>query len=137
MRSTAAVFALGLALAVVVSHLGARAAWAGPEDMQFHGYVEPCTVGNVQEMYTECELCQVPPHGDPEVCAGRLAPLHYQKKCQTRADASGWGEVWCVDKRRPPEAAGPSKALVAGAIVAVVGLSLIARLAWSRRRAAK
>lgn len=75
-----------------------------------HGYVEPCTVGNHQEMYTECESCPARP-ADPRSCNEQLGKRGYDQKCRTRGDASGWEEVWCIAKPAPavaPPSAPPS-----------------------------
>lgn len=56
-----------------------------------HGFVEPCTVGNAQEMDTDCELCSVTT-GAPHVCRDRLGTKGYTKKCRTRGTQAGWGD---------------------------------------------
>ena len=62
-----------------------------------HGFVEPCTVGNEQEMDTDCELCAVSPAA-PNACQDRLEKKGYTKKCRTHGTQAGWGEVWCAKR---------------------------------------
>ena len=64
---------------------------------ELHGFIEPCTVANYQEMFTECEACPVAP-ADPKACEKRLGRAGYTKKCRTRGDGHAWEEVWCIAK---------------------------------------
>ena len=102
--------------------------------MELHGYVEPCTVSNAQDMYMECEQCPVPGH-DSKAC-DRLGQLGYKKNCRTRGDRAGWDEVWCIARGTQvaaPTGHTPTAALLAAGAALVVVVSLSAR-AWSRRR---
>lgn len=130
--------AVGLALWEPTSQAAPAAPAApAPGDMDLHGFVEPCTVGNQQEMYTECELCPATP-ADPQVCDKRLGRIGYEKKCRTRGEAAAWDEVWCIDKRLAEQTAHRSKTrmLVAGAAL-LLGVSLFLVRARARRRPAK
>lgn len=86
---------LAMSLGVCLQPLGVQAQTAEP-----HGFIEPCTVGNVQEMDTDCELCTLSPE-EPEACHDRWATHGYVKKCRTRGTRSGWGEVWCKQRSQP------------------------------------
>jgi hypothetical protein len=117
----APVLAAGFTVAIVVSPAAAQ---SPPDALEPHGFVEPCTIGNVQEMYTECELCAVR-QGASQVCIDRFAKRGYEKKCQTHGDATTWGEVWCIDKRLAQEKAPPSKlpwVIGLASLVAALGL---------------
>jgi len=92
----------------LVAEASPAAAQSPPDGLEPHGFVEPCTIGNVQEMYTECELCEVR-QGASQVCIDKFGKRGYEKKCQTHGDATAWGEVWCVDTRRSQEKPSPSK----------------------------
>ena len=97
-----------------------------------HGYIEPCTIANYQEMMTECDLCTVP-HGDPEACSKRLKRRGYEKKCRTRGEAASYGEVWCVAKRPAPARSGEpaSKAVLTGLIAALLAGGFLA-MRWGQ-----
>ena len=66
---------------------------------QIHGFVEPCTVANVQDYETKCELCK-PVAGDPKHCEKTLASQGYVFKCRGTPGHSEPGEVWCAPKDR-------------------------------------
>jgi hypothetical protein len=123
-------------------------AWPARGQELMHGFVDPCTVENHQEMYTVCELCPVP-SGDPQACSKRLGELGYEKKCSTVAGHhDGQSEVWCIAQAKAPGAAAsaappgnsdaapspaPSNRLMFVGIPVLLGaLALLAR-AWSRR----
>jgi hypothetical protein len=92
------VLSLGLTLSGV-SH--------GQADMvELHGYIEPCTIANYQEMYTECETCAVSKSA-PKACEESVGRRGYQKRCRTRGDAKGWEEVWCIAKGSASQAPAP------------------------------
>jgi hypothetical protein len=79
--------------------LGARAqAMQAVPDLEPHGFIEPCTVANHQQMDTQCELCAVSP-AEPQPCLERLGSRGFEKKCRTRGDARGFAEVWCTAPR--------------------------------------
>jgi hypothetical protein len=132
-----ALHAAGLAVAAAGIALAAAPAWAGPEMMELHGYVEPCTVGNAQDMYTDCELC--PSGGDPKRCDGQYGAQGYKKNCRTRGEGHAWDEVWCHP--RPALAAQaaepPSRLPVVVAGVAVLGALAVVGGVLAKRRAAK
>lgn len=121
---------VSVALALVV---GAGMGDARAQPGEPHGFVEPCTVGNVQEMDTDCELCAVS-HAAPNACQERLGTKGYQKKCRTHGTESGWGEVWCVKRNLPakepaaraPQAPSPLIWILLGASAAL-GLVLFFR----------
>jgi hypothetical protein len=98
------VSALCFALSLLAS-AGPRTAQA--QTAEPHGFVEPCTVGNVQEMDTACELCSVSP-SSANACAERLGTKGYTKKCRTHGTAAGFAEVWCAKRTLPitPAASG-------------------------------
>ena len=85
-------------LVLTLSALVALPSIASAQLDEPHGFVEPCTVGNEQEMDTDCELCAVP-QGAPQTCAERLASKGYEKACRTHGTPSGWSEVWCVQRK--------------------------------------
>ncbi len=128
---------IAFALAVSASAPRARA------QELMHGFVDPCTVENHQEMYTVCELCGVP-SGDPEACSKRLGKLGYQKKCATAGHHDGVSEVWCIAQAKAPGAkASPasdapapsqsSKPLMFVGIPVLLGALALLQRAWSRR----
>lgn len=128
-------FAAALAISVSAPHARAQEL--------MHGFVDPCTVENHQEMYTVCELCAVPA-SDPAACTKRLGKLGYQKKCATVGHHDGFGEVWCVAQAKAP-AANPapagdspspsqrSKPLQLVGIPVLLGALVLLKRAWSRR----
>ena len=99
------------------------------QSAEAHGFIDPCTIGNHQEMHTECELCAIP-EKDPEACTRRLGQLGYEKKCRTDPHSGAPAEVWCVAKgasvAKPAPVKGAestSKLIIAIAVsVALVGL---------------
>jgi len=105
--------------------------------MELHGYVEPCTVGNAQDMYTECELCAS--GGDPRRCEAQYGAQGYKKNCRTRGDGHVWDEVWCHMR---PTLAGtatdsPSRLpWLVGGLAALGALAIVGRVV-AKRRAAK
>jgi len=127
--------AVGFAIFFVILAPASRAA---ADPMEMHGYVEPCTVGNEQEMYTQCELCSVP-SSSPQLCDDQLGRRGYQKMCRTRGEAAGWDEVWCISTRPAPETphTQTSKVLIAVAVLLLAGASLLAGRRWVRRRRTK
>jgi hypothetical protein len=128
---------LAVGLAVCATAAPAAADTTAALGYEAHGYVEPCTVGNEQEMYTECELCSASAR-NPQACTNRLGKAGYQKKCQTRIASAAWDEVWCIAKRPPGEAAPSSKPLVLALVVvaALLGTFLVVRRSRSNRRRA-
>jgi hypothetical protein len=130
---------------VVSAMLSALSAGAAPSDMELHGYVEPCTIGNQQEMFTECELCSAS-HDAAQACEDKFGRKGYQKKCRTRGDAAGWAEVWCISTQPakaapPPEPPSPqpqpqraSKLLALLVAVVILGGGILAARAGTRRR---
>lgn len=135
MRVCLSILAVGPALCATATPAAADTTAA--LGYEAHGYVEPCTVGNEQEMYTECELCSASAR-DPQACTNRLGKAGYQKKCQTRVASAAWDEVWCIAKRPPGETAPSSKPLVLMlvAVSALLGTFLVVRRARSKRRRA-
>lgn len=116
---------------------------AGAQDLEMHGYIEPCSVDNVREMYWECELCRPSPE-DPQSCATRLGKRGYEKKCRTRdvphsrpGDSAGRGEVWCVDTRRAKANARDPMMLWLAAVPLLLGGLLLLNEARSRRKPQK
>jgi hypothetical protein len=96
-RNSARVSVIAAALVVAGVSSSVR---AQPLD---HGFVDPCTVDNVQEMYTVCEMCVVPA-SDPAACTNRLGKLGYEKKCRTVGDHRGYAEAWCIAQGKAPAA---------------------------------
>jgi hypothetical protein len=76
---------------------GSSRALAQADLSELHGYVEPCTIANYQEMFTECEACPAS-QADPQSCMHSLGRRGYAKKCRTRGNGRAWEEVWCVSK---------------------------------------
>ena len=128
-----------LALAGTVSALGLAQA----DLTELHGYIEPCTIANYQEMFTECEACPVSP-ADPKSCTRSLGSRGYAKKCRTRGTGHDWEEVWCISKgsgeaeaKLPANASAP-RALNLPALLlaaALFGAFLWMWRAWSHERA--
>ncbi|HEX6273831.1 MAG TPA: hypothetical protein VFZ53_12370 [Polyangiaceae bacterium] len=96
-----------------------------------HGFVEPCTLANVQESELECEVC-ASAVGSRE-CAERLAPRGFTKACRTHGTRAGWDEIWCA-RRRTPASPGPSQShsdaalLVGGAVATLGAMVLVIRM---------
>lgn len=146
-RGCASRYVAGFVVAVSVSEAAAQ---------EPHGYVEPCTVGNVQEMYTECELCSASA-GEPEACNTTLGRKGFEKKCRTRENTAGWGEVWCIAKlpaepaasgnapSGPDAASGPAAAhdtntlrlLMWAVVPALLGAFVVLRRVLAKRGSAK
>jgi hypothetical protein len=107
---------------------------AAAQSAEAHGFVEPCTIGNHQEMHTECELCALPEQ-DPDACGRRLGTLGYAKKCRTNVHSGPPAEVWCIATAalaaKPVKAKGTestAKLIIAIAVsVALVGLFFFAK----------
>lgn len=87
--------------AVAASAWFAAGALAQVDPTIGHGYVEPCTVANVQQANTECATCSA---DDFEAgnCAERLGALGYEFECRTGAHSPP-AEVWCreLDSGKP------------------------------------
>jgi hypothetical protein len=130
-RAYVATLAAGVAVFFGILAPSSRAA---ADPMELHGYVEPCTVGNEQEMYTSCEICSVP-SGSPQLCNDQLGRRGYQKMCRTRGEATGWSEVWCISTRPVAETPHTPKIPIAVAVL-LAGASLFAARRWWRRRRA-
>lgn len=109
---------------------------AGAQPGEPHGFVEPCTVGNLQEMDTDCELCPVTP-AQPNACQDRLGPKGYQKKCRTHGTASEWGEVWCVKRnlpaKPPPSSAPQPSSQLIWILLGAAGTFGVALFFWRRK----
>lgn len=107
-------FALAMVTAcVAVSALTLRAR----ADSLDHGFVEPCTLANVQEPELQCEAC-ASAFGS-RACDERLAPRGFVKKCRTRGTHAGWDEIWCA--RRTDAAKGTTRESSSGTTGLVVG----------------
>lgn len=124
-----------LALLVWASDCRASDEVVAPQAYEDHGFIEPCTIANYQEMFTECELCQ-PGVADPNSCNQRFGRHGYLKKCRTRDTGHGFGEVWCIEKARTQPAAHASQPISLFVGMAVV-LVLLAMYLLSRRDPAK
>jgi hypothetical protein len=81
-----------------------------------HGFVEPCTLGNVEERHLVCEVC--PSAFGSRECSEKLEPRGYTKKCRTHGDHSGWQEIWCAP-RPPQEKKDETIELVIGVVAAL------------------
>jgi hypothetical protein len=124
-------------LALGIAAAAAPAARAGTDMMELHGFVEPCTVAFVQDMYNECEACPVSPH-DPGHCSAEMGRRGFKKNCRTRGDLTGWEEVWCHARSGLAETTPqPSRVpmLVGGAVL--LGALVVTGGLWSRRRRAR
>jgi hypothetical protein len=127
-------FAVALLLAGVLSSNLARgtppprAERGSPEP---HGFVEPCTVGNVQEMHTQCELCTI--EGASQTCQERFGARGYEKKCATRGGHAAPAEVWCLDQRAKKSAARNPGVLLALGISIALGVFVILKRARAKR----
>ncbi|MFZ5891052.1 MAG: hypothetical protein ACOY0T_08375 [Myxococcota bacterium] len=106
-----------------------------PQAYEDHGFIEPCSVANYQEMFTECELCPAS-QAAPRACSDRLGRAGYQKKCQTRVGHAGWGEVWCISKN--PNQPQVVHSAPISFFVGIAGvLALLGAYFYSRRTAPK
>lgn len=103
-----------------------------PQAYEDHGFIEPCTIANYQEMFTECELCEVA-GSDARACETRFGKRGYRKRCRTRATGHGFGEVWCVEKR-PSNDTPPSSQPISLYVGLAVDFALLALYLGSRRR---
>jgi len=103
--------ALTVSVAVSALTLRARA------DSLDHGFVEPCTLANVQEPELECEAC-ASAFGS-RACDERLSPRGFVKKCRTRGTHAGWDEIWCA--RRTDSAKGATRESSSGTTALVLG----------------
>jgi len=79
-----------LPICITVNALTPRAA----ADALEHGFVEPCTLANVQEPELDCEVCAA--SAGVAACEVRMKPRGFAKKCRTRGTHAGWDEIWCV-----------------------------------------
>ncbi|MGC4089935.1 MAG: hypothetical protein QM756_19020 [Polyangiaceae bacterium] len=99
-----------------------------PAPSEPHGFVEPCTIANQQEMHTECELCKVP-HGSPDACKHSLGKRGYQYKCRTQPHGGGeLAEVWCAEKHEqaPRTPAGPFNGpFLGGLLIAILAFAFV------------
>jgi hypothetical protein len=82
-----------------------------------HGFVEPCTLANVQEPELDCEVCASA--AGSRRCEERLGPRGYAKKCRTHGSHAGWDEIWCA--RRAAVAPAGSPASPSGLVGLVIG----------------
>jgi hypothetical protein len=83
----------------VVGGASGFASAAFAQDPLEHGFVEPCTMSNVQERHLDCEVC-ASAFGS-RACDEKLKPRGYAKKCRTRGDHAGWDEIWCAPHKAP------------------------------------
>jgi len=126
-----------LALVAALCAGAGTVARAGTDMMELHGYVEPCTVGNAQDMYTDCELCAS--GGDPKRCDGQYGAQGNKKNCRTRGDGHVWDEVWCHPRPALAAAAAETRSRLpwlVGGLAALGALAIVARV-LAKRRAAK
>ena len=100
-----------------------------------HGFVEPCTVGNVQEMHTECERCAI--EGESKTCHERFGERGYVKKCSTRGGHAAPAEVWCLDKRATKSPAKNPGLLLALGLSIALGVFVVLKRTREHRRASK
>jgi hypothetical protein len=109
---------------------------SAPKAYEDHGFIEPCTIANYQEMYTECELCELAGSGANE-CEARFGKRGYRKRCRTRPAGHGFAEVWCIEKQPVSGAAEFSQpiSLYVGLAVdfALLGMYLSSRRKPTRR----
>lgn len=128
--------AVRLALSCVGLALLASSAPVFAQAGEAHGFVEPCTIGNHQEMHTECELCAIP-EKDEEACSRRLDTLGYAKKCRTNIHSGPPAEVWCADKAVLAAKAAPvKKSESTGKLIIAIALSvaLVGAFFFAKRR---
>jgi hypothetical protein len=122
--------ATALALALGVVGLAPPAA-AQQEPPSIHGFVEPCTVGFVQDGNNECELC-APTGGNWQACARTLGARGYTKRCRTSVHSAP-GEVWCTARLVAPKDNAPSPLLLTLAAAGALG-GFAALLRWREKR---
>jgi hypothetical protein len=94
-----------------------------------HGPVEACSAHYMQSATLECEMCSVPA-ASPKTCSEKLGPLGFERKCRTRGDHAGYGEVWCLDQSKLK--ATNTRTL---AIAGLAGLMAVAGAFWFVQRA--
>jgi hypothetical protein len=83
-----------LALATAAACIGVSAlTLRASADELDHGFVEPCTMSNVQERHLDCEVCAAT--SGSRQCDERMKPRGFEKKCRTRGSHAGWDEIWC------------------------------------------
>ena len=58
------------------------------------GYVETCTLANVQKPGETCGICTAT-FQDADICAQTLAPQGYAHRCTAGTSPSVWSEIWC------------------------------------------
>jgi LPXTG-motif cell wall-anchored protein len=125
--------ASALCLALVLL-LGVAAHEVQAQTSEPHGFVEPCTVGNAQEMDTACELCSVSA-SSPNACVDRLGAKGYTKKCRTHGTPAGFAEVWCAKRRLPTEATATGEHDATGTMIWLfIGAAAALGLVWFFRR---
>ncbi len=124
----AVVETLALCLTLGFAPNGARAALDEP-----HGAVESCTVHYVQEPNNDCEMCETLSE-KPDACVDRFGSRGYTKKCRTRGDAKGWGEVWCIPVAPPVKPTAPLPAGQGYAWLVAVCLLAVAAVYFKLRR---
>lgn len=96
------VVALGtVLLAVFAVWPTAEAAAAEPP----HGYVEPCTVGFIEDGNAKCERCTAS-DAELERCTDRLANKGYERKCRAHGTRD---EVWCISVVKAKAAGKPTR----------------------------
>lgn len=102
---------------------------------QIHGFVDPCTVANVQDYQTKCELCK-PVAGDPKHCEKQLASRGYVFRCRATPGHSEPGEVWCAPKDQETNAV--KQWIVTGVATALLAvIFLLTRRGRKRTKSAK
>jgi hypothetical protein len=104
-----------LALTTAAACIGVHALTlrASADELE-HGFVEPCTMSNVQERHLDCEMC-ARPTGSRQ-CDERMKPRGFEKKCRTRGSHTGWDEIWCA----PRAAVGGSAPSVGSGVIGLV-----------------
>ena len=100
-----------------------------------HGFVEPCTVANVQESELECERCAAA--FGSRTCKERLEPRGFVRKCRTRGTHAGWDEIWCARrndsaKERVREPAVGTTGLLLGAAATLAAAVVVMRVLGKR-----
>jgi hypothetical protein len=96
--------------------VGAAALRASADELD-HGFVEPCTMSNVEERHLACEVCAAA-FGSQD-CDERLKPRGFAKKCRTRGSHAGWDEIWCA--ARPGIVREPASTFGSGATGLLLG----------------
>ena len=103
------------------------------QDPLEHGFVEPCTLGNVQERHLDCEVC-ASAYG-ARACKEKLEPRGYAKKCRTRGDHAGWDEIWCAPHEAPEKKADGVWALLLGAAGTIAAAVVVMRVISGKPKA--